>query len=739
MMLSRRTIVLSAACAAIVACAVFIPALLNDFIFLDDPQFVSLNFNIRSFDSNFFKWIFTNRETQWTPVRWISHAIDYKIWGLNPLGHHLTNIILHSLNTFLIVILFFKLMLYTRPKDSPEKGDKKFVNSIVFAGLVTGILWGVHPIHVESVAWVTERKDVLYAFFFLLSLIMYLNYSRSADTKQKTIRYLACLACFLAAVMSKATAAILPLVLILLDVYPLKRLSIQSGYGRLSKALIDKIPFFVISLAIGLINIGVHEELGYFVTLQTHTITERVMVAFQSLAVYIFRILWPFHLTYFSPYPEDISFFTVNVLGSFVFIAGITVFSIFQWRKGARTYLLCWLFYALMLLPVLLFRVSWDFIGDRHAYMASLGPIMLIGIGIFIGWGKSDSRMKALITRKNIVVVCVLILTILGFVTVKQTVKWKDSITLLTSIIKDHPDSPLGYVRLGHSYFNMHNYQDAERSYLEAIRIAKTVKSPQLSEALYRLGFMYLFHQKISEAQDVIAAFEAVRKDDYRVKTLKGYSRYLTDDFPAAVKLYQEVLKSGQVSAKYDQAQIITLAGDAYREMGDFQSALDHYRKALKLISTLATPYQGIGKIFMTQGDFATAEKYFNRALQIESENFVILTDRAKLALLSGKGPEAAFPFIQKAVSMNPPLSEPYVIMGTVLTSLGAEEEAKTFFDQAIALKAPEYLVAYNKAFGYFLKGDRKGMRKSLQELLRLKNVPVHIKMSAQNMLSKKQ
>ena len=496
---------------------------------------------------------------------------------------------------------------------------------------------------------------------------------------------------------------------------------------------------FVISLAIGLINIGVHEELGYYVTLETQTIAERIMVAFQSLAVYLLRIVWPFHLTHFSPYPDDISFFTVNVLGSFVLVACITGFCIYLWRKGSRAYLLCWLFYAAMLLPVLLFRVSWDFMGDRHTYMASLGPIMLMGAGIFIAWSMSYVSQKSLITGKNIVIAFVLILIIFGFVTAKQTVKWKNSITLLTAIIEDHPDSTLGYVRLGNSYFNMHKYQDAERTYLEAVQIAKKTKSPQLSEALYRLGFLYLFHQKMSEAQNVIATFETVRKDDYRLKTLKGYSQYLTDDFPEAVKFYQDVLKSGQISAKYDQAQIMTLAGDAYREMGDFQSALDQYRKALGLISTLATPYQGIGRIFMAQGDFATAEKYFNRALQIESENFVILTDIAKLALLSGKGPDAAFPFVQKAVAMNPPLSEPYMIMGTVLTSLGATEEAEKLFDQAIVLKAPGYLVSYNKAFGYFLRGDTEGMRKSLQELLRMEDVPVQIRASAQNMLSKKQ
>jgi len=325
----------------------------------------------------------------------------------------------------------------------------------------------------------------------------------------------------------------------------------------------------------------------------------------------------------------------------------------------------------------------------------------------------------------------------LGFITVKQTLQWKNSVTLLTAIIEDHPDSPAGYIQLGNSYFNVNNYHDAERSYIAAIQTAKNNKSPQISEALYRLGFMYLYHKKLGEAQDIIDTFETVRKNDYRLKTLKAYSLYLTDDFPGAIKFYQDALKSGQVSAKYDQAQIIALAGDAYREMGDFQSALDYYQRALNLISTLAVPYQGIGKIFMAQGDFATAEKYLNRALQVESENFVILTDRAKLALISGKGPEAAFPFIRKAVSMNPPVSEPYIVMGTVLISLGAEEEAREFFGQALALKAPAYLIAYNKAFGYFIKGDTEAMKQSLKELLRLKDVPLHIRSSAQNMLSK--
>ena len=187
---------------ALLTFLVFLPALSNDFVTFDDDRFVYENKRITSIDIDFFKWAFTNRSMQWSPLRFFSHAIDYKIWKLNPMGHHLTNIILHSLNTFLVVLLVFALCEIVKSKTVPSptvEEDMRFQRKALITGVVTGLLFGLHPLHVESVAWVSERKDVLYTFFYLLSLMVYLKYA-SPSIKQKrntTISSVSCVSSWL--------------------------------------------------------------------------------------------------------------------------------------------------------------------------------------------------------------------------------------------------------------------------------------------------------------------------------------------------------------------------------------------------------------------------------------------------------------------------------------------------------------------------------------------------------------
>ncbi len=244
---------------------VFLPALNNDFVNYDDGIFVYNNKHIISINLNFIKWAFTNREYQWSPMRWVSHAADYWIWQLNPFGHHLSSIILHSLNAFLVTVLVFRLFGAVKPKmQPPPSGEEEmhFRRKALIAGVVTGLLFGIHPLRVESVAWISERKDVLYAFFFLLSLISYLNYSAFYVMKRRHLHYLLALVFFIMAVMSKATAVALPFVLILLDVYPLERVNFHSGLSIWRRVLAEKLPFFAIGGAVTWINIGVHEDRG---------------------------------------------------------------------------------------------------------------------------------------------------------------------------------------------------------------------------------------------------------------------------------------------------------------------------------------------------------------------------------------------------------------------------------------------------------------------------------------------
>jgi hypothetical protein len=207
-----------AAAVALLTLLVYLPALQNEFVDWDDNVYIFDNPYIRSLDMAFFKWAFWGfHAANWHPLTWASHALDYAVWGLNPLGHHLTSISLHALNTFLVVALVTRLLdAYNTKQNRPALNDRM----VLIAAATTGLLFGLHPVHVESVAWVSERKDVLCALFFLLSLLSYLSYVSS--NTQKT--YLLSLGFFVLALLSKPMAVTLPVVLLILDWYPYGRI-----------------------------------------------------------------------------------------------------------------------------------------------------------------------------------------------------------------------------------------------------------------------------------------------------------------------------------------------------------------------------------------------------------------------------------------------------------------------------------------------------------------------------------
>jgi protein O-mannosyl-transferase len=176
----RRVPYYLATFASLMTLAVYLRALRNDFVVWDDREYVINNYHIRSLNWSFFKWAFSRfYSSNWHPLTWVSHALDYAVWGLNPLGHHLTNNILHAMNTFLVVLLCRKLLEMWKERSMPDAAST-FLDErrILIAAGVTGLLFGLHPLHVESVAWVAERKDLLCGLFFLLSISAYANYIR---------------------------------------------------------------------------------------------------------------------------------------------------------------------------------------------------------------------------------------------------------------------------------------------------------------------------------------------------------------------------------------------------------------------------------------------------------------------------------------------------------------------------------------------------------------------------------
>ncbi len=305
---------------------VYLAALQNEFVEWDDSQYVFENLHIRSFDLDFFKWAFFDfYAANWHPLTWISHALDYAVWGLNPMGHHLTNNILHAVNTFLVVLLVVRLLtsrqavkltsshMSSAPADPPEAGNSRFTIhdsrfALIAAG-VTGLLFGLHPIHVESVAWVAERKDLLCALFYLLSIMAYVSY-RSYTTNKS---YILSLFFFILALLSKPMAVSLPVVLLILDWYPFGRIQSLKTFRD---SFVDKIPFIALSIVSSILTVLAQRAEGAVTAIEAIPLSTRMLVASKSLIAYLWKMLMPMHLIPYYPYPNDASLFSLEYLSA---------------------------------------------------------------------------------------------------------------------------------------------------------------------------------------------------------------------------------------------------------------------------------------------------------------------------------------------------------------------------------------------------------------------------------------
>jgi protein O-mannosyl-transferase len=566
----------AALAAAILTFLVFLPALGNEFVNFDDSQFIYENKYITQMDSEFFRWIFSNKETQWSPLRWISHAIDYKIWGLNPFGHHLTSIIIHSFNTFLVVVLIARLFESMKPgkavitKDETEVFSKKALT----AGIITGILFGIHPLRVESVVWVSERKDVLYTFFAILSVLCYLKYYKSVHTRSGMKFYWCSFCLFLLALMSKAMAVTVPFILLLLDVYPLERIRLRSDIRSWLSIAGEKFPFIAASVVVALINLQVHEEIRALVTLEKLPIMERIPLAFHAIPVYLSKIFRPFPLAPIYPLPENISFFRVEYIGSTLLGALITGLCVVLWRKEKKIWLSVWLYFIITLLPVLVMSVSRSFAPDRYSYMAYIGPFLIIGLGVAelknnaIPWqfGSSSAKMLARILPFALIIV-------LSIFTVKQTGIWKNSLALWNHEVKVFPGAAEGYYSRAVTFFSMNNYDAAMSDINQAIILQKTFSDP------------YVVRSRIN----------------------------------ARVKNYQEAISdlSKAIEIKPTYSVAFSDRCGIYTRLKDFQQAIKDCNRAIELDPANPVAYNNRGFIFYALGDLERAVEDYSQAIAV--------------------------------------------------------------------------------------------------------------------------
>ena len=631
----RRFEYLLAGLAAAASFLVYLRTLQNGFINWDDDRFIYKNPHLHSLDAAFVKWAFSDFHfSNWYPLTWISHALVYALWGLDPKGYHLANIALHSASTFLVVVLTVRLVeawgrskalslprpsgltfRFAPPPSSGRgagvrEGNGAFLNEKgkLIAGVTAGLLFGLHPLHVESVAWAVERKDVLCALFFLLSILAWLKWIAGAEQADQTNKenpcirnpgrdlkyaakregaaapgkkkkpglkrhYLYSLLFFALALMSKPMAVSLPLVLLILDGFPLGRISSVKSFRN---AFAEKLPFIVLSGCASVLTLL--SKNGKVITSVSLPFYKRAVVAARSIALYLWKTAIPLNLVPYYPYPKAISFLSPQYFLPVVLVAGITVFCLLKARKNGL-WLACWGYFVITLMPVLgIVQVGDHWIADRYTYLPSLGPFLAAGLAAAWLWNRAGALKRGAGLRAAMASFAILAVFFMSYLTFRQIGVWKNSIVFWNYVIEKEPGKiPVAYYERGHAFGNKGQIERAIADYNEAV-----VLDPGYFKAYYNLG----------EAQEEIG-----RPD-------------------SAITAYKKA-----IALRPSAFDAYTNLGIIYAKMRRFDMSLEDFNNAVRLNPDSPLMYFDRGMVYMEAGHRRLGLLDLRRACSMGNEN----------------------------------------------------------------------------------------------------------------------
>jgi protein O-mannosyl-transferase len=453
-------------CVALVALTlvVWIRVLGNPFINYDDPLYITENTNIRALNWKTVSWAFTALyEGNWHPLTWLSHALDYQLFGLNPLGHHLTSLVLHVFN---VVVLY--LLLY----GATKKAGRSFCVAALFA---------IHPLNVESVAWVAERKNVLCTLFFLLALAAYGWYVR----KPNVTRYFLVIAAFALGLASKPMVITLPCLLLLLDVWPLRRIRFQpqsSGTSKqqrridfetrrgeiplpivsFSKAILEKLPLLVFSAASAIVTI--YAQRTAMPSTEALTLAVRFENAVHAYSMYIWKAFFPIGLAPIYPHPgNSLTFLQVSVAALFLILAS---FGVWMKRETAPFLWVGWLWYLGSLVPVIgIVQVGKQAMADRYAY------IPLIGIMVMVVWTVADLLEGSSNGRRWQTAVAAIFLITFSYLTWRQLGFWHTKVGLWAHTLAVTRDNDVAEANMGGALVEAGRFDDALPHFRNVLRM----------------------------------------------------------------------------------------------------------------------------------------------------------------------------------------------------------------------------------------------------------------------------
>ena len=599
----RNLIYYVAGTVALITFTLYLSSLGNEFVNWDDNEYVLDNPNIRSLNLSFLKWAFFDfYAANWHPLTWISHALDYAVWGSDPFGHHLTNNILHAINTFLVVLLVVRLMeVVSRGEAVPRLKRGRFTESplqknpsltgvtnqfslatdttVLIAAGVTGLLFGLHPIHVESVAWVAERKDLLCALFFLLSIMMYTRYiTPPASPPPLNLRggrgsYLISLALFTLALLSKPMAVSLPVVLLILDWYPFARI---TTFRTFKTAFIEKLPFIFLSLVSSILTMIAQSSSMAIRSLEFASLSARLLSAVNALIAYLYKIFLPLKLLPFYPYPLHISNQSGEYFLSIVLTVGITTVCFVLAQKKEFLWFCLWTYYLVTLLPVLgIVQVGDQSMADRYMYLPSLAPLLFIGLLTARVWEKVNTLIKWRLTVKLVCAgTAIFVLSAISYLTYRQTAIWHNSFTLWTYVIEKEPAAvPAAYNNRGIAFGKIGKLDRAILDFDRAI-----VLHPSFDRAYNNRGSAYLLYGHLDKAIEDFDKAININTENPSSYNNRGYAYYLTGRYDRAIHDYNKTIELDQNFAK-----AYLNRGNLYFTTGNNELAISDLQKACYL------------------------------------------------------------------------------------------------------------------------------------------------------------
>jgi protein O-mannosyl-transferase len=601
-----------------------------DFVNIDDNVYVTENFNIKSgITLNGIHWAFSTTYAEfWHPLTWLSFLLDYQFYGLHAHGYHVTNLVLHILSALLLFWLFNRM------------------TGAIWKSAFVAAVFALHPLHVESVAWVSERKDVLSAFFWMLTLCLYVYYTEKPVIK----RYLLVLCSFVLALMSKPMVITLPVIMILLDYWPLKRFELQKNNMFLWQ-LKEKLSLIVLSVVFTVITLIAqqkpYEQDASFV------LVSRLYNVPVTFVTYLEKTFWPHDLAAIYPFSSQIPGW--QAIGALLLIILITIIVIAMAKRMPYLFV-GWFWYSITIAPVIgIMQVGNQVMADRYTYLPQ------IGIAIGLAWGVPlffpGEKM-----RKNILFPAMIVfLVIMSSLTWKQCGYWKNSSNLCNQILRATKDNYVAHLNLGSVLFDEGKTEEAIAHYNEVIRIR-----PNLSLSYNKRGLAYA--------------------------RLGQYQKAFDD-------LNKVILLKPDYADAYNSRAII------YNNLGQQQQALKDLNKAIFLKPDHAEASNNRGIIYQILGQHQRAVEDFNKAISLKPDNPSIYYNRGT-SYINLANYQKAIDDNSKAISLNPDFFDAYNNRAFIYLKLGQYQQAYDDYSKAILIK-PDYANAYNnRAFIYLSMGN---------------------------------